>query len=141
MTLSELREQLEAATGADRELDAQLAVAVDPEWREEYEPTDRYGDGGFVQSRERPHHIRSAPDYTASIDAALGLIERRLNVHCIAVESSPQSDHPSGNKACASIHLMGGGSSGRVAGKTPALALISALLAALEGGNLKGEGQ
>lgn len=69
---------------------------------------------------------------TTSLDAALALAARVLDLHCAVVESSPQSDHPSGQKACASVHLMGGGGSGRIGASTPALALCAAILRASE---------
>jgi hypothetical protein len=76
--------------------------------------------------------VDAPPSFTTSLDAALALAERVLDLHCAVVESSPQSDHPNGQKACASVHLVGGGGSGRIAASTPALALCAAILRASE---------
>jgi len=72
--LEGLLSRVEAATGPDRELDRDLAVAI----------------GGYERVEMHPHFMREtttnrvgwygrmAPFYTSSIDAALALVERVL---------------------------------------------------------------
>lgn len=74
MTLSDLIARVEAATGPDRETDGMIWCAAN-----DYQFLEWDGDGcryravsdGWFDS----HHI---PSYTASLDAAIGLVERVL---------------------------------------------------------------
>lgn len=90
-TLQGLLERLRSATGPDRELDARLTVMFDvrPEWCVGYgselwidlksgldEPVIRINTGG-KRSQGHPPMGPYAP-YTASLDAALALVERTL---------------------------------------------------------------
>lgn len=66
--LAALIERIEKAEGPDRELDADIALAVGP-W------TERHGlpSGGWVS--KGPHHaVVAAPEFTKSIDVALTLV-------------------------------------------------------------------
>ena len=74
-TLLALASRVEAATGADRELDAAIAVAVSDDvgaWVVEPSPSSLFSHqpGWFCTSDNRSH---KAPAYTASLDAAMSL--------------------------------------------------------------------
>jgi len=134
--IAELIERLEKAEGPDREIDADILLALDQQPNEHYkEPWRR----PILLSREqqRPGLLeyveisgvsaRAAPAYTASLDAALSLVERKLpGVHWSVSNAAvkpranvwmPQPTRP----------IMGPYSSGA----TPALAVCLALLRAL----------
>lgn len=65
-TVDDLVRRVEAATGPDLELDALIYC-----WH--------CSKSAFADASERMAYLRwAAPDYTASIDAALALVERRL---------------------------------------------------------------
>ncbi len=82
--LKELLELVENATGPDREIDADLFVAlINPEW------VTSKKDPGFAAADKRSfwpegkaryitRDCKPAPQYTASIDAAVALVERML---------------------------------------------------------------
>ena len=71
MTTDALIAALEKATGPDRELDGLIyRVAADPRW-----------DSPNVTEADKITYCRNAaPRYTASIDAAMGLVPRNLSV-------------------------------------------------------------
>jgi len=75
--LTSLRERLGKATGADRELDARISVAL-------FEPhlTVEGNDGDGLRCRDKfgIRHISfdGVPRYTKSLDAALGLVEAKV---------------------------------------------------------------
>lgn len=77
--LSDLLRRVEGAEGADRSIDCALAVILDG-----FETDDYFGDGDlrYIHVVDGVRHIPGqAPDmlvprYTASLDAALGLVER-----------------------------------------------------------------
>jgi hypothetical protein len=76
-SLTELLARVEGATGADRELDADIMIALDPErlnWAE-YQASLPCGAPSDTIAKERRWR---AFQYTASIDAALALCERVL---------------------------------------------------------------
>lgn len=80
--LAELLERVKAATGPDRELDADLAQTIEGveiQWRQangtmEMYPVQRYPS----TTHSAGFGIGPVPNYTASIDAALALTERVL---------------------------------------------------------------
>lgn len=77
--IDELIERLEKATGSDREIDALLALGV-AGWSHERRKGDRYEywrDPDDISPHSTYHPRRELPRYTASIDAALALVERR----------------------------------------------------------------
>ena len=76
MTIDELIERLEKATGPDRGLDGDIAVCCG----EATGYVERLGkrDDGWV-SKGAHHAVVAAPTYTASIDAALTLIPSTQN--------------------------------------------------------------
>jgi hypothetical protein len=65
-TATLILDRLAKATGADREIDEAIATAFN-EWDEHYEAFDQHS---------KPELVRNCDDYTASIDAALALVER-----------------------------------------------------------------
>mgnify|MGYP006352610897 FL=1 len=126
-TLLALASRVEAATGADRELDAAIAVAVSDDvgaWVVEPSPSSLFSHqpGWFCTSDNRSH---KAPAYTASLDAAMSLVPSGWN-HGY---SSRQGTEPSWRvvaqcwnaKPASTLH-------GEAA--TPALALTAACLRA-----------
>ena len=78
LTLREVIERLELATGPDRELDAEIAVSVEPGeivWLQANYTMEQYP----AIKRARSHYIggfakEGVPSYTSSIDAALTLV-------------------------------------------------------------------
>jgi hypothetical protein len=125
ISLPDLLAGVEAAEGPDREIDAEIAVALsgDPEaWVVNPSPQSIFGPvAGWWRTGDDKSH--DAPTYTASLDAALGLVERVLpgfwwDLDCrgwahIGPEYRPLNMPPGSW------------------GKTPALAILSALLKAL----------
>jgi hypothetical protein len=85
-SLQELRERIGRLTGPDREVDAALWAltnCVD-------DTTYLYGAGGYpdgtrIKSYRRPGPRWFAPRYTASLEAALGLVERVSPAQDIAI--------------------------------------------------------
>ena len=61
--------RLTAATGPDRELDAEIYCTLDPTWKAKQAPTAQAT--GWVS---KGPYTRLAPDYTGSLDAALTLV-------------------------------------------------------------------
>lgn len=85
--LTLLAARLEAATGADRELDADLEVAL-LGGRIEWVPVNYIMEARPVVLRASPDHVRGfskepVPTYTASIDAALALLGRAAPEKCV----------------------------------------------------------
>lgn len=83
--LLELAERVEAAVGADAEIDAAIAAALG--WRKVPNPTSA---GGMIDMWGRGEHFneyrRGLPAYTASLDAAMTLVaadapEIKLHLH------------------------------------------------------------
>ena len=82
--LDALMERVEAATGADRHLDADLALALRdlPAWM--YADAAKHGvniDTGYIDTVTNAGQCGCgilASEYTASLDAALALVERKL---------------------------------------------------------------
>jgi hypothetical protein len=118
-SVAELLERVKAATGPDREIDRDLverfySEAVRPEWRS--------GDGWFHPDFGK---VRPADPYTASLDAALALVERVLPGWAWSVGNLRNGaqcylmDRPGGV-----LHEPG-------LAATPPLAVLRALLAAL----------
>lgn len=138
--LTDLIAKLEAATGGSRELDAELMALFYVQDSRfigctcDCCPGGRHPDLVWVDP-DTDKWVTTALagyEFTTSLDAIVALIERKLPVWCIVVESTPKLDHPSGNKACARIMLMSGGGTARIAARTPPLALCVALLSALQ---------
>lgn len=141
MTIPELIEALEKSSGPDRELDCHIAIALDiwPTWRspssneEAYVKTSTLGPEVAVRIRGRrksrgntpiwyTHEVyeeHRLPRYTASIDAAIALVERKFPGKGALIDTAS-------NRA-------GIGRSGEYpsSGATPAIALCRALLRAL----------
>ena len=101
--ISELIERVKAATGPDRELDEAIRFYFDPKGSRYYSENSAY---------------------TASIDAALALVERVLPEHDWIL------GHTNGGLT---IHCQLGPDADKMAfGDTPALAILLALLTALQ---------
>lgn len=116
--LSSILSRVLAADGPDRELDAAICVAFydipDPPraWR-----VDCVSDSGVVRSY-------TPARYTASLDAALALVERVRPGAGYRIEYIP-NNHPN-NRGWASCGLPG--EQEATYAKTPALALLAALI-------------
>lgn len=117
-TLSDLLERVRGATGPSRELDADLYRALGYEVRQS-------GDGFWTWSQSGGSDLRILPKFTASLDAALALVERVLP----GWEWSVGSDQ---GCAIATVWTPHAGVDDLdVGGPTPALAILAALLSAL----------
>jgi hypothetical protein len=143
-SLKELLERVEKAEGADREIDGAVYVAL------ECIPNDgRKGANGMTFNRQFAPHLRNeggklwpttihdAPYYTASLDAALALCERVLPGWEWQVIYAPKHCDGAGCSYAGVCDEIGDPMhSVALAGKRPALALLSAMLRALisEGG-------
>ena len=81
MDLQTLLERVKAAGGPDRELDAELWVALEPgatrkQWSYIHEASGR--ECHVDETRDATRRLIIVPSFTASIDAALALVERAL---------------------------------------------------------------
>lgn len=128
----DLRKRVEEATGADRKLDGLLFKAMQPD---EFARLcsfkgRRYAGHVHTPAEKREHEARMgaslAPAYTASLDAVLALVGERLPGWGIELfigfDSGP---------CVAGLHGPNPAREFTGRGKTPALALLSALLDAL----------
>lgn len=124
--IADLIARVAAATGPDREIDCLIAVAIDGF----FEIPERYeGDGigyGYINDDGvaiHPGHggAQLVRRYTASIDADLALVERRLPGHQVNI-------YVYGMRSEASIGNL---SRDRHEAVTPPLAILLALLSAL----------
>lgn len=128
--LSELRERVEGASGPDRKLDALIAVAIGgfflaPRRFEGEEPRYGYIDANGTEVLPGNSGDQLVPRLTASIDAALALVER---LHPdVGVVLSLDREEP----RLARASLVGERIIGQNAATLP-LAILSALLRALD---------
>lgn len=127
-TLSALQERLRLATGPDRELDAVLGFEIGGASRGLLSPTEIWihDDRGFDY----------LPHYTASVDAALALVEK--------LGWCPHMMHfgPKGASGWTCVDLCPPNHADEAVdgeGNTAPLAILSALLAALIAASLEGE--
>ena len=128
-----LIDRLRQATGPDRELDYLIAIAVDlhmPEVGMTAKQLLNVHDGdlkAFMAAGESGYSALKdcLPRFTASIDAALALVERML-------PNCRGDVHWGGSDAMASI-LRPDGKRPYCGGATPALAILGALFLAIEG--------
>lgn len=121
-TLQGLAARVEAATGPDREIDARIWCALNAckfRWADEAGFT-------FADDSGKGWAAGPAPTYTASIDKALALVERNL-----AGKIGPISLTIAGSGEALICSDDPCGWYVQKIGPTPALALLSALLAAL----------
>ena len=71
--MEDLIRQIEEATGPDRGLDAEIALAIG--WRlDQSEPRDRWWEP------DRSHYLDEPPEFTASLDAALTLVPEGIAI-------------------------------------------------------------
>lgn len=136
--MREVIERLEAASEGSRELDCQIAVAVDGY----FEMPSRYGweapDYGYVDdegARVEPGHggDQLVPRYTTSLDASLALAERTIAERgpidlsiCGSAQVVIHNNDPCGNPLATAF------------GNTPALALCIAILKAHPSKSIRG---
>lgn len=113
-----LRDKLKALTGPCREVDAEIAVMFEPGKKWVCDPMDERGPRNF------------SPNYTASLDATVELVEREMpNLpHLIEPEWSLQTA-PGGYWACVGHEYS---TESGALHKLPAVALLLALLEAKE---------
>lgn len=126
---TDLVKRLEEAEGPDRELDAAVAVALSENDRdhESQKPEERnlgkFYTPGFP---EEMYGQATADFYTASLDATLALVEEKLPGHFVRIEHGP-------NHGAAAIYRNGFADCvAEGAGRSPAIALLIALLRILE---------
>jgi len=132
--IAELLERVKAATGPGRELDAAIVLTLEPE---AFPNTVRSveDDGTIVCGHYGAYTFHDAPELTASIDAALALVERALPGWRWSVFHPGYDNgiYQGGKSGC---HLYHPASSGLITAKgfgtTPSLAILAALLEAKE---------
>jgi hypothetical protein len=144
MDLAELRERLEKATGGDREIDAAIFVAV--EAPEQYsddlrryrlphpslDEMDMCAPGTYWLVQRSGRSLRTSPHYTASLDAIVSLIERKLPGWGWSAASG-MSDANLYGAALSPLGLVGAALNTQTArATTPPLALCIALVKAME---------
>lgn len=130
--LTDLITRLEGATGPDREIDAEIAVALsdDPDaWVVNPSP-QRVFSGVPGCWTDGPHKIHLAPEYTASLDAALSLVAEKLPGSMWRIGFDPDDGSMKAEFVTAAPECR------RVVANhdTPALAVCLALLRALQSG-------
>ncbi len=116
--LSGLLERVEAASGPDRELDKALWYKLI------FDPALDKKDDSYLQLVGSPY-----PAYTSYIDAALALKDRILPGHAVAVGDMAFEGGARLPWGC--VWSPGGFIIGQAEAKTPALALLAALLRAV----------
>lgn len=132
--LQSLRERVEKADGPDRELDCQLALKVggfhlmERVHREPAYCTYTEMDGLTVPGQDGTMMV---PHYTASIDSAVALIERKIPAEKRFFWQVGVCSIRDGRVVSYSAETNWTGEK-EFEAKTPALALIAALLSALE---------
>jgi hypothetical protein len=121
-------ERLRAATGPDRELDALIWLeTTDGATRREStvtSSTNLWPPYTIDETRDATGRLITVPSYTASIDAALALVERMLPGAAYDMHKSDKGYSFSILRAYLDRPYFGGA--------TPALAILTALFAALE---------
>lgn len=141
LDLTSLRKRVEAATGADRELDARILatlLAKEPIVIVEQSPLNgtwcaySLNHAGARRLWETPSPFRQLPGVTASLDAALALVERVLPGWSWSVRRSGFGN-PAGAELWDPRRSPGGGNSHHGVNELGAapIAILSALLAAL----------
>ena len=134
----DLIERLEAATGADRELDAAIVAFLNDAALKRYPPSDDYGprDRWQFWSLDEKHFLGSessfpVPSYTASLDAALALVGEKLPGAGVSIITDTRGALAIFIKpGCKWISV--GSIEDRKFSPTPALAVLIALFRALE---------
>lgn len=133
-TLRQLLARVEGAAGADREIDAEIALTFQipnehynaPLRRPVLSPPQHHRPGLLEYVEISGVSARPAPEYTASVDAALALVGRVMPGWELLI--SDEGDEP--DKWVASMGPRHTFTSYEGVGPTPALALLAALLRA-----------
>lgn len=130
--LAELLERVKAASGPDRETDVALWLAMTPgatyrTTRAKHTATGREWD--INESRVNGGALVEVPTFTASLDAALALVERVLPEDRIVTAGAIVANGTS--RGMASVTTVANRASHTANGATPALALLAATLSAL----------
>lgn len=126
----DLVDRLRAATGPDRELDAEIAKAlegVEIQWRQanytmDLHPVQRYPSTNHIGG----YGIGPVPYYTASVDAALSLVERCLPGQQWMLDKQPE------NFECVLWDGVTMKAKANEAAPTLPLAILTALLTAMQ---------
>lgn len=147
-SLIALQERVDSATGPDRELDAAITVALTPTRRTDDDliylrlPTkyDKVAAGTYWLHQRSGMSLHTAAALTASVDAALALVERRFPGWTWDAGADDPDSLPAGEKPYyaavtspveSSVGVEPVYKSGYGAGATAPLAIVSAALAAL----------
>jgi len=126
-TLRELLERVKSATGADRETDVVVWLALTPGATRETRHVNHWKTPYVIdETRDATGRLVVIPEYTASLDAALALVERALpgvhwSVTNAAIKPRASVWVPSPLRAYGLRHQSAA---------TPALALLAAMLEA-----------
>lgn len=126
--LAALLARVEAAEGADRELDGAIALALCDEHRF-MQLADAPLGAGCEMYRFGTHGFHSALRVTASLDASLALKNRVLPGYAMA--AGDMAFEGSDRRPWGCVWNAGGFIAGQAEAKTPALALLAAMLKAL----------
>lgn len=133
-TIRALRERVAAATGPDRELDADLCVVLQYVGNfDGVSDVTRVKGKGWMLTYSidgRTGYSRVSPGITASVDAVLALIRRTFPHACITINEWEEHAELGFSLMRHEMDLATAGGEG----KTTALAGCAALLAAKEGG-------
>ena len=130
--LAELLERVRAATGPDRSIDVAIAIAFPPEGEKRRELSDASTRcGQYWYSHKYEEGSRSALEFTASIDAALALTERMLPGWSWKIVGEPGAVYPHCAVVRNAATLSDVAEAFVASHRTPSLAILSALLAAL----------
>lgn len=130
--LKSLAERLEGLSGPDREVDALIESAFDPDW-----VPDTEWKFGFVRNRGCPTWIKSSATFTSSLDAAVALVERVMVPMLLDIEGSwkprDRAVWPAWSVRWYPAAVDRNGKNWRAVvgtGPTPAIALLRALVSA-----------
>lgn len=128
-TLQDLLERVEKAEGPDREIDVALWLHTTPgATRRGTHVKHAHSDAEWDvdETRDATGYLVVVPAYTASLDAALALVERKLPGWTWRLDSPDSASEPAFARLSGPEWRSGAGWA-----KTPALALLAALLRAL----------
>lgn len=132
--LASLLARVEAATGPDRETDAAIWLHFTPgatRWSTRVRHAKTGHEWDVDETRDATGYLVTVPDYTASLDAALALVERTLPSWMVSLLLSREHGRHFASVRNGSIinpdKIEGTGEA-----TTPALALLAALLKALQ---------
>ena len=135
--LTDLSKRLAEASGADRELDAMIAVACDPLWADYHAISST----PMFIATDNMAHVAQPAAYTASLDAATALVERAMPGWSWAAYKDLSPDVDADKRGLAKLQKDEALPCINTQAHTPALAVCSALVAALISQQQEGGGE